>query len=121
MQQNESAGDFILVLTGLHPGKHHCDLLMCDFNQEFVIARVMKPAKLPGKGMLVPVLTRLQHLPQDILARIQRRMQCEQPTDFVLDGCRFTGRIAEVTFHREKSLCEESHDVEVATILISCA
>jgi hypothetical protein len=42
----------VVILSGIHPGEASQNLLMRDFNQEFVVGKVLKPRTMPKSAFI---------------------------------------------------------------------
>lgn len=113
-------GAGILILTGLHPGEKHCELLMRDFNQDVLIARVLKPVGQPAPGMLLPVILQSDLVPEDVKSRLKRRFEEQQLTTFTLRRKQFFGRIEQIDYYIEPSVAGKEEPAEVLALVINC-
>jgi hypothetical protein len=86
----------VVILSGIHPGEASQNLLMRDFNQEFVVGKVLKPRNMPKSAFICQCFVRLSDLEEGVYDRLVRRYTAEQLTDFFLDENVITGKITKI-------------------------
>ncbi|HEY9790661.1 MAG TPA: hypothetical protein V6D22_09705 [Candidatus Obscuribacterales bacterium] len=114
-----TSSEHVLVLSGLYPGTVHCDLVFRDFNQELLLARVVKPEGSPQPGTLMPVLVQSGSLSEDMKSRLRRRFKTQQVTTFLLGAQEFTGQIVQMDMH-QSPVADNNQPAQITSLVIRC-
>src|SRR5262245_58423963 len=119
MNKKTKSNEHVLVLSGLYPGTVHCDLVLRDFNQELLLARVVKPSGSPEPGTLMPVLLQWEALSDHMKTRLERRFNTQQMTTFLLDGQEFNGKIVQMDLH-QSPVADREEPTQIISLVIRC-
>ena len=119
MNEETVSTEHVLVLSGLYPGTVHCDLMFRDFNQELLLARVVKPEGCPQPGTLMPVLVQSGSLSEDMKGRLRRRFKTQQITTFLLGTYEFTGQIVQMDLH-QSPVADHQQPAQITSLVIRC-
>jgi hypothetical protein len=119
MKEETLTTEHVLVLSGLYPGTVHCDLMFRDFNQQLLLARVVKPEGSPQPGTLMPVLVQSGSLSEDMKSRLERRFKARQITTFVLGTHEFIGQIVQMDLH-QSPVADHRQPAQITSLVIRC-